>query len=384
MSTPDEERIRRWRLILGGGAADGTGVGLTGKDAAIDRTLAALYGQGEGSGAERSAGLGGSSPRVARWLGDIRTYFPSSVVRVMQKDAFERLNLRQMLLEPEMLESVDADVHLVASLVSLSGVIPQKTKGTARRVIRTVVAELMKRLEQKTRQAITGAINRAARNNRPRHADIDWHRTIRLNLKHYQPEYRTVIPERRIGFGRKQHAQQRDIILCMDQSGSMATSVVYAGIFGGVLASIPTVRTRVVAFDTSVVDLTDKADDPVEILFGVQLGGGTDINRAVAYCEGLITRPRDSVFVLITDLYEGGNQEKLLQRVAALIASGVAFVVLLALSDDGEPMYDHKLAAQFAALGVPAFACTPDQFPDLMAAAIQRRDLRDWAAAHAQ
>lgn len=384
MSIPDEERLRRWRLILGGGTADGTGIGLTGEDAAIDRTLAALYGRSDGSGAERSAGLGGSSPRVARWLGDIRTYFPSSVVRVMQKDALERLNLRQMLLEPEMLESVDADVHLVASLISLSGVIPQKTKGTARRVIRKVVAELMKRLEQKTRQAITGALNRAARNNRPRHADIDWHRTIRANLKHYQPEYRTVVPERRIGFGRKQHAQQRDIILCMDQSGSMATSVVYAGIFGGVLVSIPSVRTSVVAFDTSVVDLTDKAGDPVEVLFGVQLGGGTDINRAVAYCEGLITRPRDSVFVLITDLYEGGNQVELLRRVAAMVASGVTFVVLLALSDDGEPMYDHKLAAQLAALGVPAFACTPDQFPELMAAAIQRRDLRDWAAAHTQ
>jgi predicted metal-dependent peptidase len=300
----------------------------------------------------------------------------------MQKDALERLDLRQMLLEPELLENVEADVHLVANLVSLSGVIPQKTKETARRVIKSVVDELMKRLEQRTRQAITGALNRAARNNRPRHADIDWNRTIRANLRHYQPEYRTIIPERRIGFGRRQTVNQRDIILCMDQSGSMAESVVYAGIFGGVLASIPSVRTKIVAFDTSVVDLTEKASDPVEVLFGVQLGGGTDINRAVAYCEGLVTNPRNTVLTLITDLEEGGDAKKLLSRIANLVASGVTVVVLLALGDDGKPWYDHKLAAQITELSVPCFACTPDQFPDLMAAAIQRQDLRQWAAAN--
>ncbi|MCC7389819.1 MAG: VWA domain-containing protein [Phycisphaerales bacterium] len=378
MTTTGEERARRWRLILGGAEADGTGHSLGEIDLAIDQTLAALY---AGEGEDRRAGLGGSSPRVARWLGDIRTYFPSSVVRVMQKDALERLELHQMLLEPELLDSVDADVHLVASLVALSGVMPQKSKDTARRVIRKVVDELMKRLEQKTRRAVRGALNRAARVNRPRHADIDWQRTIRANLRHYVPEHRTVIPERRIGFGRRQHAQQRDIILCMDQSGSMATSVVYAGIFGGVLASIPSVRTRVVAFDTSVVDLTEKASDPVEILFGVQLGGGTDINRAVAYCEQHIARPRETVLVLITDLFEGGDRKQLLQRSAAMVASGVNLVVLVALNDDGKPAYDHELAADFAALGVPAFACTPDRFPDLMAAAIERRDLRAFAAA---
>lgn len=380
MTTHDAQRLRRWRLVLGGDA-DGTGVGLAGRDLAIDQALSALY--AADPDAPRSAGLGASAPRVARWLGDIRAYFPASVVRVMQTDALERLNLRQMLLEPEMLDGVEPDVHLVATLMSLSGVIPQKSRDAARRVIRKVVDELMKRFEQHTRQAVNGALNRAARTSRPRHADIDWRRTITANLKHYQPDYGTIIPERRIGYGRRQQVQRRDIILCMDQSGSMATSVVYAGVFAGALASIPAVRTRVVAFDTSVIDLTDKSDDPVDILFGVQLGGGTDINRAVAYCQGLVARPRDTVFVLITDLYEGGDAKRLIQRVAAMIASGVNFIVLLALNDDGKPAYNHDLAAQLAALCAPAFACTPDRFPDLMAAAIERRDLRQWAAAHA-
>lgn len=374
------ERLRRWRLVLGGGDADGTGMSLGQHDAGMDQTMAALYGEAGSDDNERRGGLGGSSPKVSRWLGDIRKYFPSSVVRVMQRDALERLNLQRMLLEPELLESVEADVHLVASLVSLSGVLPAKTKDTARRVIRKVTDELMRKLEQKTKRAITGALNRAARTNRPRHADIDWHRTIRANLKHYLPDYQTIVPERRIGFGRRQHAQQKDIILCMDQSGSMATSVVYAGIFGGVLSSIPALRTRVVAFDTAVVDLTEKASDPVDVLFGVQLGGGTDINRALAYCQGLVEKPRDTVLVLITDLYEGGSEAGTLRRIAQLVGSGVNVVTLLALSDKGKPMYDHNMAAKLAELSVPCFACTPDQFPDLMAAAIEKRDVMEWVA----
>jgi Mg-chelatase subunit ChlD len=229
------------------------------------------------------------------------------------------------------------------------------------------------------RSAVSGALNRSTRTRNPRHADIDWHRTIRANLKHYQAEYKTIIPERRIGYGRKQQ-RLRDVILCIDQSGSMANSVVYSSIFGAVLASIPALATKLVVFDTQVVDLTEQLKDPVDLLFSVQLGGGTDINRAVAYCTSLIRNPSDSIMVLISDLYEGGVEQELLKRAAALVASGVRLIVLLALSNEGAPSYDKDLALQLAALGVPSFACTPDAFPDLMAAAIGRVDINAWAA----
>jgi Mg-chelatase subunit ChlD len=370
-----EERLRRWRLLLGGKQSDGTGFGLSGQDLQMDSTLEALY------DSDRKAGLGGSSPKVARWLGDIRTFFPTSVVRVMQQDALERLNLREMLLQPELLEQVEADVHMVANLMALGRVMPASTKETARMVVRKVVEELQRKLEAPMHQAVMGSLNRAIRNNRPRHNEIDWNRTIRANLKNYQPEYNTVIPERMVGYGRKR-SSLREIILCVDQSGSMGTSVVYSGIFGAVLASLPAVSTRVVVFDTEVVDLTDDLDDPVDVLFGVQLGGGTDINRAVAYCQGFMQRPQDTIFVLITDLYEGGVAQELLKRAHSIVSSGVQFVTLLALSDDGAPSYDKHLAAQLSALGVPSFACTPDLFPDLMAATINKQDLNQWAASN--
>jgi Mg-chelatase subunit ChlD len=288
--------------------------------------------------------------------------------------------LKQLLLEPELLAEVEPDIHLVATLVSLSNVIPARTRETARMVVRQVVEDIERRLAQPLRQAVHGALSRSLRNTRPRLREIDWQRTLRANLKHYQPERRTVIPERLIGHGRKRQ-RLKDVIIAIDQSGSMAESVVYASVLGAVMASLPAVSTRLVAFDTAVVDLTDILNDPVDLLFGVRLGGGTDIARAVEYCASLVTRPTDCVMVLISDLYEGGIKEQLLARVARLVTSGVCFVALLALSDSGHPAYDHTLATALADLGVPAFACTPDLFPELMAAALSGRDLSGWAAA---
>lgn len=336
------ERKRRWALALGGEDAALT----TDSDQRMSRALDALYDEDQ----PKSGGLGGSAPRVARWLGDIREFFPAPVVQVIQKDAFDRKGLRQILLQPEFLATVEADVHLVADLIALRNVMPDKTIETARQVIGKVVADLLKRLESRTAEAIRGAVDRGQRTSRPRFADIDWPRTITANLQHYQPDLQTVIPERLIGYQRRQRrlADLDEVVLCVDQSGSMATSVVYSSIFAAVMASIPAVKTRLVCFDTSIVDLTEDLADPVQ--------------------------------VLISDLYEGGNAEELLARIARLVGLGVNMIALLALSDSGRPGYDPRNAEAFAALGVPVFACTPDRFPALMAAALRREDIAAWAA----
>jgi Mg-chelatase subunit ChlD len=369
------DRLERWRLVLGKAAEPELGVELALEAAAIDRTLEALY------DSERRGGLGPSSPNVARWLGDIRTYFPSSVVQVMQRDALDRLGLRQMLLEPELLEQVEPDVPLIASLVSLGSVIPARTKETARQVVRKVVSQLEQRLRSPMHQAVRGALQRVQRTSRPRPNEIDWDRTILRNLRHYRPEHETLIAERMVGYARRRSAL-RDVILCVDQSGSMASSVVYASIFGAVLASLRSVSTRFVSFDTAVVDRSEELRDPVELLFGTQLGGGTDINRALAYCQRLVTRPAQTILVLITDLFEGGDAREMLARAAGLKQSGVNVVCLLALDDQGAPAYDHEHARALASLSIPAFACTPDLFPELMAAAIMKQDIATWAARH--
>jgi Mg-chelatase subunit ChlD len=371
----EKDRLRRWRLAIGEDSSE-----LSENDQRLSAALGALY--EPGSQRKGKGGLGGSAPRVSRWLGDIREFFPTPIVQVIQKDAFDRLNLKSLMLEPEFLSTLEADVHLVADLMALRSAIPEKTKETARMVVRKVVNELLARLEQKTVEIVGGAINRAQRTRRPRHADIDWGKTILANLRHYQHEHRTVIPETLVGFQRRARTRANldHVMLCVDQSGSMASSVVYASIFAAVLASLPGLATQLICFDTAVVDLTEQLKDPVDVLFGIQLGGGTDINAALAYCEQHIEHPAKTHLILISDLYEGGDAEAMLARISTLKQSGVKLIVLLALSDDGHPAYNNEYAGRIAAMHCPVFGCTPDQFPELMAVALTGRDVEQWAA----
>lgn len=372
--TQDTERLRRWRMILGKEPACDFGITLSKDEQRMDEALNGLY----DSDAPTRGGLGSSQPKLSRWLGDIRKYFPQDVVKVMQKDAIERLNLKQLLLEPEILAQAEADIHLVSTLISLNRMIPEKSREPARAVVRKLVDELLRKLEQPTRSAIHGALSRSIRNRRPRLREIDWLRTIRANMHNYIASHKTVIPETLIGYGRKR-SSLRDVVLCIDQSGSMAPSVVYSSIFGAVMASMPSISTRFVLFDTAVVDLTEELNDPVDLLFGAQLGGGTDIYKALTYCQRKITRPHETVMILISDLEEGGDRNGMIKTAARIKESGVQLISLLALSDEGKPHYCPRNAAAFNELDIPVFACTPKLFPDLMAAALAKKDLTLWA-----
>ena len=398
MNNTLEGRERRWRLILGKseeekgegeasgssegseGASEGQGAASEGDnslsehDQALDDALDALYGEGD------MGGEGDSNPDIARWLGDIRTYFPASVSEIMQQDALKKFNLRKLLKDPEVLAQIEPNLELATKLVTLSKLMPTETKETARQLVKQVVDDLKEKLEYPLLQALSGSLNRSLRVRNPRkHRDINWLQTIRANLKHYQPELRTVIPEILIGYG-KQRSSLHDVILCLDQSGSMAQSIVYASVFGSVLASVPAIDTRLILFDTNVVDMTGQINDPVELLFGLNLRGGTNIERALRYAQDLVTRPRDTVMVLISDLFEGaGDKTALVRRAAELKESGVKVVVLLALSDQGTPRFNRKLAQDLADNNIPAFACTPELFPDLMGAVLSDHDIRQWA-----
>jgi Mg-chelatase subunit ChlD len=360
-----EDRIQKWRLILGDTADPQQDISLDAEAKGMDDVLGALY------DSDRKGKLGSSAPHVNRWLGDIRKYFPTPVVQIMQRDALDRLGLTKMLMQPELLESMEPDIQLAATLISLQKAMPDTTRETARAVVRKIVAEIERKLKNPLREAISGSLHKASRSRKPKPQEINWHRTIQANLRHYQPEYQTIIPARLIGHGRKGQ-QLRHIILLLDQSGSMASSIVYAAVAASVLASLRSVKTNLIAFDTAVADLSDLLHDPVDLLFAAQLGGGTDINKALAYAQGLIRQPADTIIVLISDLFEGGHARQMISRCNNIIQSGAQLISLLALNDQGAPAYDHQHAAHLASLGIPCFACTPDQFPALIAKAIKK------------
>jgi hypothetical protein len=385
------DRYQRWRLILGkrveeqmssqrcAGGLGARGEATLGSEMArMDGALGAIYdvedSQPEEKG-KRGAGLGGSRPKVSTWLGDVRRYFESDVVAVIQHDAIEKKGWQQLLFEKESLEQLTPSVELVGTLMSLRGMIPDETKETARQVIRAVVEEIKKRMAAEIERAVRGALDRSRHQPIPSLPNMDWKRTIGRNLKNYLPERRTIIPERFFFYARQQRRREWNVIVCMDQSGSMADSVVYGSVMGSIFASLPALETHVVAFDTEVVDLTAQLTDPVDLLFGIQLGGGTDINRAVGYCQGFVVNPPRTLFILLTDLYEGGNQSALVKRLEDMAASGVRAMCLLALSDSGVPSYDHDLAKRLAAVGVPCFACTPNVLPAMLEAVLKGHNL---------
>ena len=384
----NDKQTRRWRLILGQEAEKSLGSsGLDGEESIMDAALAAIYdatgtdgGLGGGSrrGGGRSAGQKRGVPNLAKWLGDVRSFFPPDIVSVIQSDAIERKGLTQLLFEPETLSTVKPDISMVGVLMSLKGQIPEKSKEAARALVRAVVDEIMKRLETDLRRAVTGALNKKEHSPLPNLSGTDWKRTIAKNLKNYDTESRRIIPERFYFFERRKRNKDWTVILDIDQSGSMAESIIYASVMGAIFASMPALDTRVVAFDTEVVDLSESVrQDPVDMLFGVQLGGGTDINKSVQYCSTLIENPKKTMFILISDLYEGGVAAGLLRKLQEMKESGVKCMVLLALSDSGTPAYDRELGQKIANLGIPSFACSPDNLPQLVEGALKGHDLME-------
>ncbi|ANF95756.1 VWA domain-containing protein [Paenibacillus bovis] len=394
-NSPDMgKHLSRWRLILGAEAEqqldsfsqEGCGA-LTADERIMDEALAAIYddtgggsgssGQGGGAGG-RGAGNGQSAPRLSRWLGDVRNFFPEDIVSIIQNDAMERKGWKQLLFEPEVLSQVKPDITMVGTLMALKGKIPEKTKETARQLIQAVVDDLVRRLEQDIRRAVTGALNRRQHSPLPSLSGIDWKRTIQRNLKHYDRTRGQIIPEKFYYFDRARRSHEWKVIVDIDQSGSMAESIIWASVTASIFASMPALDTRVVAFDTSVVDLTEQcANDPVDMLFGIQLGGGTNIDKSVAYCEEFIEEPKKTLFILISDLYEGGSQARLVRRMREMRESGVKTLCLLALSDEGKPFYDKQLARQLTRDGTPSFACTPALLPSLVEGALKGQDLNE-------
>ncbi len=372
-----EEHITRWRLILGQDVRAMGEAALSEEQSLLDATLAALYDDTEGGkGSGRGAGLGKSAPNLAKWLTDVRNFFPPDVVSIIQADAIERKGLTKLLFEPETLKNMKPDIAMVGTLMALKGQIPEKSKDSARELVKAVVDEIMKRMEQDLRRAVTGALNKKAHTPIANFSSTDWKRTINRNLKNYDTETKRLIPEKFYFFERTQKQKSWTVILDIDQSGSMCDSIIYSSVMGSIFASMPALDTHVIAFDTEVTDLTELCrQDPVDMLFGVQLGGGTDINKSVAYCQTLIENPRKTMFILISDLYEGGVRAGLLRRLEQMHSDGVKVMVLLALSDSGRPDYDEKLGKEIAKKGIACFACTPDRLPDLVAAALKGDDL---------
>lgn len=360
--------LPRWRLVLGKyaerrmpGAADGAGAAYGRMDRALDYLYGREY-QGRGLRKDPMPGsLDPSQLTLTTWLGEVRELFPNDTAEVIEKHALERYGLTELVTDPKTLERLQPNQDLLRTLLSLRGHLKGDVLHVARRIVRQVVEELKRKLESEVRQALSGRLNRFRHSPLARSQNFDAAGTLRRNLKHFDSERRQLVIEQALFFERNSRRLPWDIILCVDQSGSMADSVIHSAVMAGILAGLPAFRVKIVVFDTSVVDLSDHADDPVEILMSVQLGGGTDIAQAVRYCGQLVENPHRTVLVLVTDFCEGAPPGELVRAVKSLAEARVKLLGLAALDGQAQPVYDRAMAERLADCGMEIAALTPQR-----------------------
>ena len=379
------DRLRRWRLILGSEAQKrmegmGDGPDLSQEDLMMDTALDAIYNRDMKFGFGGGAGKGASSPQISRWLGDVRTLFDKDIVKIIQSDAMERCGLKQLIFEPELLENIEPDMHMASMILTLKDQIPKQSKGNAREFIRKIVEQINALLETDLKRAVTASINRKLHSPIPSASALDFQTTIRKGIKDYNTKLKKIIPQKYYFFERSATtaANKYTVILDIDQSGSMGESVIYSSIMSCILASMSAIKTKVVAFDTNIVDLSEKCEDPIDLLFGFTLGGGTDIEKSIKYCTKYIENPKKTIFFLISDLEEGGNRAGLLRRLTQMKEDGVIVICLLAISDSGKPYYDANMAQRIANNGIPCFAAAPQMLPRLLEKAMKNEDMSEF------
>ena len=362
--------LDRWRLILGRYAEQrlplgGKGSGGQGQSGRMDRALEYLYGreyQGRGLRKDQPHGsLSGSQPTLVTWLSEVRELFPKETVEVIEKHALDRYGLTELVTDPQTLERLEPSQELLRTLLALRGHLKGEVLTLARRIIRRVVEDLRRRLESEVRRVLSGRINRFRHSPLAVAQNFDPLGTLRKNLKHFDRERRQLVIEQLRFFERNTRRLRWDIILCVDQSGSMADSVIHSAVMAGILAALPAFRIRIVVFDTNVVDLSDYVDDPVETLMRVQLGGGTDIGQAVRYCTQLVENPHRTVLVLVTDFCEGAPPSELIRAVRKLAEARVRLLGLASLDDQANPVYNREIAEDLAACGMEIAALTPEK-----------------------
>jgi len=364
---PQTEAARqRWRLVLGRYAQDALGVRLNGTGERMDRTLDYLYGREyAGRGVrEQHGSLDPSQITIPEWLNEVRELFPADVAEKVEKHALDRYGLTELVTDPQTLERLEPNTDLLRILLTVRGHLKGPVLDAARRVIRTVVEEIRRKLEADIRRTLSGRLNRFRHGPLPLRQNFDARGSIRANLKHYDARRKQLVIERLLFFQRNHRRLPWTVILCVDQSGSMAESVIHSAVMAGILAGLPSINVRLVVFDTSIVDLSQHVDDPVESLMNVQLGGGTDIGKALRYCEQLVETPQRTVVALITDFCEGGSPRELVAACRRLVEARVRVLGLASLDAQAAPAYDKQMAARLAAVGVEIAALTPNRLAE--------------------
>lgn len=369
-----EDALIRWRLVLGQDAEQGLGCSLDGTDAERDAALGFLYNREYGSKRNvRQTGprRGGQEESVLStpdWINAVHTLFPKRTIERIEKDALDRYQIQELVTNPDLLKRAQPSQALLKAVLQTKHLMNQEVLALARQLVRQVVEQLLEELSRPVRSVFLGARDRRTRSHMKVAKNFDARTTVRRNLANYDPKSKRLYIRTPYFTSRVRRQVDRwQIIIVVDESGSMVNSVIHAAVTASIFFGIRSLQPHLILFDTNVVDVTADCSDPVETMMKVQLGGGTDIGGALAYAATLVNNPRQTIVVLITDFYEGGPIDRLYSVTKQLIESGVTLLGLAALDDVAEPCYDRGTAEHLAALGAHVGAMTPGELADWVA-----------------
>ena len=362
----EQEILNRWRLVLGRYASGQISFSqnearFVEMEEALDYLYEREYGEEQGIRQERGGGSEGSKLTVPKWLQKIKKLFPKQTVEIMERHELDKYGMTELLTDAEVMRKLEPNKELLKTILSMKHLMSGEVLVLAREIVRKVAEELMKKLEQEVRQSFFGKLNRSMSSPIRTMRNLDIKKTIRRNLKNFDVERGELVLKDIYFSARMKHYNAWRVIICVDESGSMMDSVIHSAVMAGIFAKLPMIDTKLVIFDTSVVDLSGYAEDPVEILMSVQLGGGTDISGALFYCEKLIDFPYRTMVVLVSDLYEGGGYDNMYRAAKGIIESGAKLVVLTALDMEANPDYDRNAAKKLAGMGAHVGAMTPEE-----------------------
>lgn len=363
----DRAWLSRWRLVLGK-VAEQRGLTTSG-DARAAQAQAAIDFVFDGG--DRSAGQGDSALTVPTWVDAVSELFPRQAKEVLERELISRRGIAELLEHPRLLERVEPNVELVKTLLTHKDLLDPRARILARKIIDRVVAQLRKQLEIRVQAAITGALRKDRHSPRRVFRNLDLPRTLRKNLHHWDAERERLLVERVYYFAAERNKRPWHVIVCVDQSGSMLDSAIFSAVMASIFAELPGVKTSLVLFDTNVVDLSDQVGSPVDVLLKVQLGGGTDITRALLYTSELVGEPARTIVVLITDFFEGRPEADLVDQVRAMADAGIRMIGLGALGYDARPEYNKATAGKCRKAGMDILVCTPERLAEAMAEIIR-------------
>ena len=383
-NSPDDNRSilsasDRWRLLLGEVSETAFGDNASPTVQRMQSHLSWLYsrpiptnGYDEQEPNQESFNRQGtnadSSLSTPEWINNIETLFPKETVERLQQDALDKYQLEDLVTNAEVLSRATPNPVLLAAVLRTKHLMNPDVLAMARKLVKQVVSELIAALAQEVQRSFSG--QRSPMRLKPYGSSnqLALKDTLKRNIKNYDPKRRQIIVSQPWFYAfEEQHPQPWQMIILVDQSGSMVSSVIHSAVTAACFWGIKNLKTHLIAFDSQVIDLTSEIQDPVELLMQVQLGGGTDIAKAVSYGADLISTPKRAIIVIISDFYEGGNEDWLLKQVTDLTAQGSRVLALTTLDDSANPSYCHDTAKRMTHAGADVAAMTPSHLAKWLA-----------------